>query len=93
MPDTAPHYVIIGNGPAGDQAAHELRRRDPDGRITLITAGRLLFIRRFDLYRVDLAAIAGTGATAEAGETILEDVFIRLMGESTDNMGTKEPVP
>jgi len=46
------HYVIIGTGPAGDAAARHLRRCDPNGRITLITATKLLFIRRFDLYKV-----------------------------------------
>ena len=37
------HYVIIGNGVAGNEAASCLRARDSDSRITLITAGRLLF--------------------------------------------------
>jgi NAD(P)H-nitrite reductase large subunit len=43
------HYVIIGNGVAGNEAAWHLRQRDPDSRITIITAGRLLFINRYDL--------------------------------------------
>jgi NAD(P)H-nitrite reductase large subunit len=30
------HYLIIGAGPAGVRAAEELRRQDPDGRITLL---------------------------------------------------------
>jgi NAD(P)H-nitrite reductase large subunit len=48
----ATHYVIIGNGAAGNEAAWHLRRRDPDGRITLITAGRLLFLNRYEFPRV-----------------------------------------
>jgi 3-phenylpropionate/trans-cinnamate dioxygenase ferredoxin reductase component len=31
------HYVIIGNGPAGNSAADELRKNDPDARITIIS--------------------------------------------------------
>jgi NADPH-dependent 2,4-dienoyl-CoA reductase/sulfur reductase-like enzyme len=32
----SPHYVIIGNGAAGNGAADALRERDPDARITII---------------------------------------------------------
>ena len=46
------HYVIIGNGPAGDEAARHLRQHDADCSITLITADRLLFIPRFELFKV-----------------------------------------
>jgi ABC-2 type transport system ATP-binding protein len=34
-------------------------------------------------------AIAGTGARAAEGETVLEDVFIRLMGSAEDNFAAK----
>jgi NAD(P)H-nitrite reductase large subunit len=43
------HYVIIGNGMAGNQAASVLRERDPESRITIISAGSLLFYNRYDL--------------------------------------------
>ncbi|MCP4283377.1 MAG: FAD-dependent oxidoreductase [Gammaproteobacteria bacterium] len=46
------HYVIIGNGVAGNEAASCLRQRDPDSRITIITAGRLLFYSRYELPRL-----------------------------------------
>jgi NAD(P)H-nitrite reductase large subunit len=46
------HYVIIGNGVAGNEAAYHLRQRDPDSRITIITAGRLLFYSRYELPRL-----------------------------------------
>ena len=48
----SPHYVIIGNGAAGNEAAWHLRQRDRNCRITLITAGKLLFINRYELPRV-----------------------------------------
>lgn len=43
------HHVIIGNGMAGNQAASVLRERDPESRITIISAGSLLFYNRYDL--------------------------------------------
>ncbi len=52
MDNGSQHYVIIGTGPAGDEAAWHLRQRDPDGEITMITAGRLLYIRRYHLHRI-----------------------------------------
>ncbi|MDH5749179.1 MAG: FAD-dependent oxidoreductase [Rhodospirillales bacterium] len=46
------HYVIIGNGVAGNEAAKYLREHDSDSRITIITAGRLLFYNRYELPRI-----------------------------------------
>jgi NADPH-dependent 2,4-dienoyl-CoA reductase/sulfur reductase-like enzyme len=43
------HYVIIGNGVAGSEAAYHLRQRDAESRITLVTAGQLLSINRYEL--------------------------------------------
>jgi NAD(P)H-nitrite reductase large subunit len=34
---TTPHYLIIGNGAAGLSAAEVIRRRDKNGRITIVT--------------------------------------------------------
>ena len=34
---TEQHFVVIGNGPAGNQAALTLRNKAPDARITLIS--------------------------------------------------------
>ena len=46
------HYVVIGNGAAGNEAAWHLRQRDPASRITLITAGKLLFLNRYEFPKV-----------------------------------------
>jgi NADPH-dependent 2,4-dienoyl-CoA reductase/sulfur reductase-like enzyme len=43
------HYVIIGNGVAGGEAAYHLRQRDPESEITMVTAGKLLSINRYEL--------------------------------------------
>ncbi len=34
------HFVIIGNGPAGNEAAHTLRQEAPEARVTLISRDR-----------------------------------------------------
>jgi len=47
--DAALHRVIIGNGVAGSQAAVVLRQRDRESRITVISAGALLFYNRYEL--------------------------------------------
>jgi NAD(P)H-nitrite reductase large subunit len=47
-----PHYVIIGNGVAGNHAAATVRAREPKARITIISAGALPFYNRYDLPEV-----------------------------------------
>ena len=47
-----PHLVIIGNGVAGNRAAEVLRERDKDCRISIISAGALLFYNRYELPEV-----------------------------------------
>ncbi|MBF0285561.1 MAG: 2-oxoacid:acceptor oxidoreductase subunit alpha [Magnetococcales bacterium] len=49
-----PHYVIIGNGVAGNQAAEVIRDRAPDSRVTILTNSRLLFYNRYLLPRIFL---------------------------------------
>jgi len=46
------HYVIIGNGVAGSEAALHLRQRDQDSRITMVTASKLLSINRYVLPKI-----------------------------------------
>ena len=46
------HYVIIGNGVAGSEAALHLRRRDQESRITMVSAGKLLSINRYELPKI-----------------------------------------
>jgi len=46
------HFVIIGTGGAGSEAALTLRQRDPKCRITQITGSKLPFISRYELPRV-----------------------------------------
>ena len=46
-PSQSNHYVIIGSGVAGNQAAMVLRERETDSRITILTNNRLLFYNRY----------------------------------------------
>ena len=43
------HHVVLGNGIAGNHAASVIREREPDSRITIVSAGALLFYNRYDL--------------------------------------------
>ncbi len=46
------HHVIVGNGVAGNRAAAVLRELHPDNRITIVSAGALLFYNRYELPRL-----------------------------------------
>ena len=46
------HFVIIGSGGAGSEAALTIRKRDPKCTITQITGSKLPFISRYELPRV-----------------------------------------
>lgn len=43
------HYVIVGNGPAGNRAADVLRDKDPKGRVTIISDEAFSFYYRHKL--------------------------------------------
>lgn len=43
------HYLIIGNGTAGTTAAEEIRKNDPNGRITLVTQENMPLYSRIRL--------------------------------------------
>jgi ABC-2 type transport system ATP-binding protein len=76
----------------GNQSHIAKRLRTDDGVEQAAIFGTDLHVVGLDyeqLMRAVKNAIAGTDATAERGETVLEDVFIRLMNTSTDNFGAK----
>lgn len=50
------HYVIIGNGPAGNSAADTLRREDPEARITILSDEKSLYYFK---HRVPHYAVGG----------------------------------
>ena len=79
------HTIVIRGG---DQADIARRLKPLEGVEEAAIFGTDLHVVGTDPVRLAenvRTAIAGTGATAEAGETILEDVFIRLMGDGRDN--------
>jgi ABC-2 type transport system ATP-binding protein len=72
----------------GDAAAIARRLRGMDGVEQVASFGTDLHVVGTDPVRLRAsveAAIAGTGARAADDATILEDVFIRLMGTAADN--------
>ena len=58
------HYLIIGNGVAGTKAAETIRRRDPDGRITILSAEEQPFYRRPALVDYLLGDVSRQGLLA-----------------------------
>jgi ABC-2 type transport system ATP-binding protein len=79
------HTVIVRGG---DAAAIARRLKEMPGVEQIAPFGSDLHVVGLDATKLKAAvdmAISGTGATAEADETILEDVFIRLMATATDN--------
>ena len=81
------HTVVIRGG---DAAAIVRRLRDRDGIDQVAPFGNDLHVVGLDPDRLGAsvrAAIAGTSAVAEPDATSLEDVFIRLMSQSSDNFG------
>ena len=90
------HTVIVSGG---DSAAIARRLRGMPGVEQVASFGTALHVVGEDpallMASVD-KAIAGSGAHAAADGTILEDVFIRLMGATADNYADKttaEPQP
>jgi len=78
------HTVVVHGGDAA--LAHRLK--DLPGVEQVAPFGTDLHVVGEDAAALHASvdkAIAGTGATAAAGETVLEDVFIRLMGAAKDN--------
>jgi len=74
----------------GDAAAIARRLKGMDGVDQVAPFGNDLHVVGLDPDRLDRSvrdAIAGTDAVAGPDATSLEDVFIRLMSQSSDNFG------
>ena len=83
--DSGLHTVVVRGG---DAAAIARRLRGRDGVDQVAPFGNDLHVVGADperLARSVADAIAGTGATSAPDATSLEDVFIRLMAQSSDN--------
>ncbi len=79
------HTIIVRGG---DAAAIARRLREMDGVDQVAPFGNDLHVVGLDPARLERSvrtAIESTGATAAPDATSLEDVFIRLMAQSTDN--------
>lgn len=86
------HYVIIGNGPAGNHAADTLRDHDRDARITIIANESMTFYYRHKL--TDF--IKGKASEKELQVrpySVYKDKNIRLrLGQQVDRIDPKEKV-
>ncbi len=71
------HYVIIGNGPAGNTAAFTLRETDPDARITIISHENMPFYSKPRLLRYLAGEVKLLALTVKPTEEYLKN-HIRL---------------
>jgi NAD(P)H-nitrite reductase large subunit len=71
------HYVIIGNGPAGNTAAFTLRENDPDARITIISHENMPFYSKPRLLRYLAGEVKLPALTVKPTEEYLKN-HIRL---------------
>lgn len=86
------HYVIIGNGPAGNHAADTLRDQDKDARITIIANESMIFYYRHKL--TDFIKGKATEADLTVRPySVYKDKNIRLrLGQQVDRIDPKEKV-
>ncbi|HZP20250.1 MAG TPA: ABC transporter ATP-binding protein [Bauldia sp.] len=85
-------FVVKG----GDGAAIARQLRGKDGVEQVASFGNDLHVVGPDAARLERSvreAVAGTGAVAAPDATNLEDVFIRLMGQSEDNFAAPKSGP
>ncbi len=84
------HYVIIGNGPAGNHAADVLRETDDDARITIISNESLSYYYRHKLTEF-IKGKAGEEELTVRPYSVYKDKRIRLrLGQQVDKIDPKE---
>ncbi len=79
------HFVIVGNGPAGNQAARTLREQTPEARITVISRDRASAYRPHllprlisgsmdepDLYQCPIASYKEVGIKLRCGQEVVD---------------------
>lgn len=86
------HYVIIGNGPAGNHAADTLRDHDKDARITIISNESMTFYYRHKL--TDFIKGKATETDLQVRPySVYKDKNIRLrLGQQVDRIDPGEKV-
>jgi nitrite reductase (NADH) large subunit len=84
------HYVIIGNGPAGNSAADVLRENDDEARITIISNESLSFYYKHKLTDYIKGKAGETDLTVRP-YSVYKDKRIRLrLGQAVDKIDPKE---
>ena len=86
------HYVIIGNGPAGNHAAAALRENDRDARITIISDENIPFYYKPGLTRYIAGDLTASGLVVQ-GLSFYREKNIRLrLGQRVDKIDSERKI-
>ncbi len=84
------HYVIIGNGPAGNHAADVLRKNDPDARITLLSNESMLFYYKHKLPALIKGTIGDTELSVKGARDYKEKNIRLRLGQEVERIDPRE---
>jgi len=84
------HYVIIGNGPAGNNAAATLRKNDKDARITIISDENIPFYYKPGLTRYIAGAIKASKLMVQDLSFYREKNIRLRLGQKVDRIDSKK---
>ncbi|MCG8635003.1 MAG: NAD(P)/FAD-dependent oxidoreductase [Desulfobacterales bacterium] len=83
---TNDHYVIIGNGPAGNHAAYTLREKDKDAKITIVSDEAIPFYSKPKLTRYILDEIDSQDLLVKQLSSYSETGIRLRLGQEVDSI-------
>jgi len=83
-------YLIIGNGVAGTTAAENIRKNDPDGRITIVTEEDLPFYYRIRLPEVIAGKVDETALIAKKSQWYANQGIDLMTGTRITDIDTEK---
>jgi len=90
VPPEGEHYVVLGNGAAGNAAADLLREHEPDARVTIISDERHLFYYRHLLPELALEGLAEEALWVRPYEEYRERRIRLRLGQRVTRLDTRE---
>ncbi len=86
------HYVIIGNGPAGNNAAATLRENDTDAKITIISDENITFYSKPGLTRYLAGDLTVEGLTVKTLSFYREKNIRLRLGQTVDRIDSENKI-